>query len=385
MRARCAPPLRDPAVIARMFADALLADEHGKVSKPSVRHAKMLPSLQHSDMSSHVLLSACRQDEQSWENPGDAGGLFTSALLTMLRKSNLPRTTYANIMSKIGPLHAYDSDGVRQPQNPQCEGRHSRRILFEGKALGVDKRLIPMTKDSAHAGRWHLEAGGIHGIMEGAEFIIRSSQLHSALVLGRMKAIEVHALECVVSGDEGFSPIEGSHAMVSFWANEPYNLALRPPTSEDDEAASRHAHVAGKLEAFGTNDPCKHEQRDEISDMHILRTDADNAQIIVEVKDDMVEVERRDPLISENCPESVRLDQLSSDGLDEWEMVNLAVRFNFHLYRENPKRPYADKISMELHRVDKDAPPYKGPKAEIQWDPDASYAVRLHNNVRQSS
>lgn len=100
------------------------------------------------DSRTHVLLAACRQDEQAWESDEGGSGLFTSALLDALRNSDLPRLSYAGLMADVGRLHY---------QTPQCEGRNRDRIIFDGKALGIDKKLVSVRRHGQHGLR--VEAG----------------------------------------------------------------------------------------------------------------------------------------------------------------------------------------------------------------------------------
>ncbi|KAK0234519.1 caspase domain-containing protein [Armillaria nabsnona] len=81
-----------------------------------------------SGLLSHVLLSACRAEQTAMEE--NRRGVFTSALLGLLREMGVDKLTYRDVITNLPDLHA---------QNPQCEGVHQSRYLFNSKAHGITK------------------------------------------------------------------------------------------------------------------------------------------------------------------------------------------------------------------------------------------------------
>lgn len=141
-----------PRVVAPLTADSAIdqmreeAWEFLRVQSQT-RHVQPL-KVRFPDSRTHILLAACRQDEQAWESDEGGSGLFTSALLSALRSCDLPRLSYVSLMAEIGKLHY---------QTPQCEGKHRDRIIFDGKALGIDKKLVSVRRHGQFGLR--VEAG----------------------------------------------------------------------------------------------------------------------------------------------------------------------------------------------------------------------------------
>lgn len=63
------------------------------------RAAAVAPGYEHSGLTSHVLLTACREGQKAGEDRD--GGMFTRALLSALRAVAMDRTTYQDLMRYI--------------------------------------------------------------------------------------------------------------------------------------------------------------------------------------------------------------------------------------------------------------------------------------------
>ncbi|KZV62928.1 hypothetical protein PENSPDRAFT_230413 [Peniophora sp. CONT] len=118
----------------------------------------------HSGTRSHVLLAACREGEKAQEDEG--GGVFTRALLDTLRTLGTSHTTYQSLMQRIGELNI-------PGQTPQCEGRHSDRILFNALVPSDKSTAYPvLTQDDSVV----IAAGSVHGVRNGSRFSIYPSR-----------------------------------------------------------------------------------------------------------------------------------------------------------------------------------------------------------------
>ena len=69
------------------------------VTDRRTRAVVVSPGFAYSGMKSHVLLTACREEESAGEDEG--GGIFTRALLAALRTVPIDRTTYRGLMDLI--------------------------------------------------------------------------------------------------------------------------------------------------------------------------------------------------------------------------------------------------------------------------------------------
>ncbi|THU91191.1 hypothetical protein K435DRAFT_909329, partial [Dendrothele bispora CBS 962.96] len=110
---------------------------------------------------SHVLLSACLPEQESKEIQGS--GIFTSALLTLLREYGVDKLTYQEVIAHLPVLPL---------QNPQCEGVNQHRILFNSKVPSLRRELHPVHRSIQKPDHFVLQAGEAHGIAIGAEFDI---------------------------------------------------------------------------------------------------------------------------------------------------------------------------------------------------------------------
>jgi hypothetical protein len=87
-------------------------------------------------MGSHVLLSACRQEELAYETAkaGEVRGAFSGALVQKLNELPLERLTYTQLIKALPKL---------QNQTPQCEGKHSARFVFTmQEETSLRRRLV---------------------------------------------------------------------------------------------------------------------------------------------------------------------------------------------------------------------------------------------------
>ncbi|KAF5331748.1 hypothetical protein D9758_017194 [Tetrapyrgos nigripes] len=116
-------------------------------------------------LQSHVLLTACLPHQEAKERHG--AGAFTSALLTLLREQGLDQLTYRGVIANLPDLPL---------QNPQCEGVHQDRVLFNSKVPSPRCELYPVKRSVDKPGHFMLQAGEAHGITAGAEFDIYSDK-----------------------------------------------------------------------------------------------------------------------------------------------------------------------------------------------------------------
>ncbi|KAG7442728.1 uncharacterized protein BT62DRAFT_1079102 [Guyanagaster necrorhizus] len=114
-------------------------------------------------LASHVLLSACKEQEFAQER--DGRGVFTKALLGQLENlGSVDKITYQTLIARLPDL------GVAQ--HPQCEGINQSRILFDAKAQKPERVLYSLRKLSGDSEVYVLDAGEAIGIKEGSQFTV---------------------------------------------------------------------------------------------------------------------------------------------------------------------------------------------------------------------
>ncbi|RXW17707.1 hypothetical protein EST38_g8147 [Candolleomyces aberdarensis] len=118
------------------------------------------------DMHSHILLAACSANELAREDAvkrgqdSDARGRFTFALLDLLRSVSPNQITYGDVLTRIPSING---------QNPQCEGYHKNRILFDKRVRAT--KFFAFEVNLVDKG-YILEAGRAHGITDNSEFTL---------------------------------------------------------------------------------------------------------------------------------------------------------------------------------------------------------------------
>ncbi|KAH6917593.1 caspase domain-containing protein [Coprinopsis sp. MPI-PUGE-AT-0042] len=131
------------------------------------------PGYEMAGLRSHVLLAACKQDQQAIERGGR--GVFTSALVKLLEKDGIDKLTYQDVIARLPDLPY---------QNPQCEGVNQTRVLFNSKVAPPYQTLYRIRPNSTLRNEFRLEAGEAHGLTNGMEFAIYPDRTLSGPPLG---------------------------------------------------------------------------------------------------------------------------------------------------------------------------------------------------------
>ncbi|QRW19849.1 ICE-like protease (caspase) p20 domain protein [Rhizoctonia solani] len=91
---------------------------------------------------SHVLLAACGHTERAYEDPKTKKGIFTDALLRLLKSRPITELTYKAIFENFPNLSI---SGTKVNQNPVCEGANATRMFLRAPILGQRCSYISMT------------------------------------------------------------------------------------------------------------------------------------------------------------------------------------------------------------------------------------------------
>ncbi|KAH9831963.1 caspase domain-containing protein [Rhodofomes roseus] len=259
-------------------------------------------------MQSHVLMAACRPDEQALEaaRVPEPRGAFTVQLLKLLRSHNLAELTYARLIELVQLRH----------QHPQCEGINKNRIIFDATKL-VDRAHSFRVTTSATS--LLVEAGSIHGIVEGTEFTAEPSSgvpldfAQNAVFL----ATRVDALQSALTCESSVpfpETLRDFRVVVSKWNSSTMKTRL-------------HYSAGSHCSVVGPND---------YSDVTVHLGTANGWQL-----------ERRDPLVARHASRVLTIPR----G-DVSEILDAVARFNFNLYRHNLKAPLRNDLAVELHQLE---------------------------------
>ncbi|KIY65948.1 hypothetical protein CYLTODRAFT_399590 [Cylindrobasidium torrendii FP15055 ss-10] len=125
---------------------------------------------------SHVLLAACNETQVAKERGGR--GVFTSSLLDLLEKEGFDKLTYSDCIEQLPDLPG---------QNPQCEGLHRHRTLFDGRIPDKRSPIFRFTRTKNNT--LYLQAGQAHQISVGTQFKL-FSDARATVALGDVEAEE---------------------------------------------------------------------------------------------------------------------------------------------------------------------------------------------------
>ncbi|KAF8594923.1 hypothetical protein BDV93DRAFT_564909 [Ceratobasidium sp. AG-I] len=134
-------------------------------------------------LATHTHLAACAPNQRARDTKD--GGVFTIAFLDLLRRLGACNLTYKSCIRELRQLN-------KQEQDPQCEGSHVNRRLFDSQALLLDHGFIAVTPE-----KYKLDAGAAHGVTVGSTFQLHSTnifELDNNPALGLARVTEVDFL-----------------------------------------------------------------------------------------------------------------------------------------------------------------------------------------------
>ncbi|KAG6918442.1 hypothetical protein DXG01_014623 [Tephrocybe rancida] len=152
---------------------------------------------------SHVLLAACKPEQPAMERRGS--GVFTSALLTLLKQEGIDKLTYTDIITRLPDLPL---------QNPYCKGVNRKHTLFDSKVHSQHLTLYHILPIPETPNEYTLEAGEAHGITREAEFAIYPARV-MASALGSVVAFDTTQFtsRCAAVGDTSFTLSQHGYAL----------------------------------------------------------------------------------------------------------------------------------------------------------------------------
>ncbi|KAK0486537.1 hypothetical protein IW261DRAFT_1664882 [Armillaria novae-zelandiae] len=129
--------------------------------EPDARSSAVAKGFETTGLLSHVLLAACKHGQEAGERGGR--GIFTSALLNLLQEHDFDKVTYKDIIANLPDL---------PEQDPQCEGVHQTRCLFNSKVTNPRRELYPIRACSDTPGQYILDAGEAYGITRMTQLVV---------------------------------------------------------------------------------------------------------------------------------------------------------------------------------------------------------------------
>ncbi|TBU33643.1 hypothetical protein BD311DRAFT_711552 [Dichomitus squalens] len=305
---------------------------------------------------SHVVLAASGSGWSATERKD--GGNFTRALLSLKDARPLHKLTYADLPHELAPY-------MGDHQHAACAGANVDRILFDGVPFSCDGRFVAVSPYNNEYVQ--VDAGEMHGVSVGTEFALHAHNRKGSLnsQLGSYVATQVFPTWCLARPKTPAKQIQrDGWARVTRWNNPtPFRVDVRYSLC----SFFRRSRLA-------RGNPATSAALVEKAGIGILgSTSVDDADLSVHLRFRGKELGavRRDPLISENCGDKLRIAN-EDTRTDVKTMESAAGRFHMLLYRKHPARPFSRQAST--HRSGKSA----GAGA-TQANADPIYAVVLRN------
>ncbi|KAG9121086.1 hypothetical protein FRC07_003098 [Ceratobasidium sp. 392] len=369
------------------------AQTYGNFVAPS-----QTPSLE-----THVLLTACRNNERAQEIPNvdstadetaaSSSGLFTKALLAALHECDLATTSYSALMRCVqkhaegilSGLHYEPDEGGVEVQVPQCEGRKQDRLLFRTQ-LALTKGMIHLYR-GPEPNTFMIKAGSASGIQKDTELAVYSGSSISTTSqpIALLAATEVTATEatlCKTHDDPNIEIPEDAYVVVTKYTGHSVRILV------DD-----------RLKQFPLWQEVFSMLQSQKIDIIWSKPDEPSDLVLVPTTEGVVLL-RQDPSLIQLQPRDIKLDhQLGEKELTR--AMSAIVHLHFHLQRRNPNSPLQDKVGMKLVELKakpgrvwgvKDYVPAKdnpkdlfggcmssGTVADLRADPDKRYGLQLTN------
>ncbi|SJL15635.1 uncharacterized protein ARMOST_19139 [Armillaria ostoyae] len=299
--------------------------------EPDARASVVAKGFEKTGLLSHVLLSACQAEQTAMEKYGR--GVFTSALLSLLREGGVDKLTYKDVITNLPDLHA---------QDPQCEGVHQSRCLFNSKVASPQRELYPIHASSDTPGQYVLHAGEAHGITRKAQFVVFADRSMTS-ALGTVIASNTAAF----TSSCNFSPC-GSETPLPL-AAPGFALQTRIGEGQDVrlliELDERLLDVWEKI--------AKEMQSDNEGKrgFRLVESRDDEPDLVITADGDDVHFEIMDKLCRQHgltrMPFEVKID----DGDAIHRILQSSADFYWHLHRSSKGSPLAGKVNLECMKL----------------------------------
>ncbi|KAG6829593.1 hypothetical protein H0H87_010742 [Tephrocybe sp. NHM501043] len=282
-------------------------------------------------LDSHVLLAACKQGQTASEVNGR--GVFTEALLRLLKQEGIHKLTYADVIAYIQDLPS---------QNPQCEGVNQYRKLFDSKVYGPHRTAYCINITPGKPNECILHAGEAHGITNGAVFDIFSDE-HLTSVIGSVVAVDIASFTTRCSFTKGslFSLSQSAHA-VQTGVGKRQDIRL---FIEWNEAFLDLFERLGQEIDHDNTDPSKRS-------FHLLDKDGDQPDLVLRARNGRVEFEIRNIICSQHgLTRMPFIDVRANETEHLFSILRSAADFYWYLRHSNKDASLTNKVKVECFHL----------------------------------
>lgn len=373
------PPNLDETIIRNAFMFQSTSGQGvttGRRSFGRFQSSSQTPSLE-----THVLLSACKNDEEALELDS-VGGIFTHSLLETLRECDLATASYSGLLRTVQKQTETHTNGRKQ--TPQCEGRKRDRLLFRTQSA-LSRGMIQLDRCPT-ANAFHIKAGSASGIQEGTELSVYLGDMSDmAQPLARLVATHVTATDATLSFLDSVPPVEIpplAYVVVAKYTG----YSVRILVDDRLKLSPEWPEVTRMLKSQPIS--------------IIWSKPSEPADLVLISTEKGIEVQRSEPSLIQLDPKSLIL----ANALSVKELgrkLGGIIHFHFHLQRQNPNSPIKGQVGMKLIEL-KEKPGYGwlsrayvptsddsvdlfsgclsiGKTAELDSNPDRRYGLQLTN------
>ncbi|KAK0486539.1 caspase domain-containing protein [Armillaria novae-zelandiae] len=298
--------------------------------EPDARASLVAKGFEKSGLLSHVLLSACQAEQTAMEKHGR--GVFTSALLGLLRERGVDKLTYKDLITDLPDLHV---------QDPQCEGVHQSRYLFNSKIVSPQRELYPIRASSDAPGQYILEAGEAHGVTQGAEFVVFEDRTMTSEI-GTVVATSTTAFTTTCdfslrsNANETPFPLPTPGFASPTWVGERQDVRLL--IERDDKLLGVFKQIADEMHAGKRG-------------FRFVNSRNDEPDLVIAADGDMVHFEIMDSLCRQHGLTSMPFEVKIDDTDTIRRVLQSSTDFYWHLHRSNKWNPLAGKVTLECMKL----------------------------------
>lgn len=280
----------------------------------------------------HIVIAACSPGHIAVE--GKEGGRLTAGFLHAMSNLTLHHTNYANLLDYM------NRQAVDGTQVAVCLGKNKSRVLFNDVPFIVDPQYVSI---SSARGDLRVEAGSIHGVMEGSEFSIhphnyRCSRNPSLAIAVVLRSHSTWSLVRIKTQE--------SHLPRSCWGrilrwNNPNPFSVKIKSSVVTIAKGwklkKELPLGSPRTLKTTGITMRRVKTEEPSDISLT------------LHRKSIAVERFDSIIGKLGERVVWFPELNPI-----KVINDAARFHLHLHHNNPEKPLESTTPVEVYNTNAD-------------------------------
>ncbi|KAK0502202.1 caspase domain-containing protein [Armillaria luteobubalina] len=326
--------------------------------EPNSRTCNVAKGFEKAASLSHVLLAACQKGQEARE--GDGHGVFTEALLALLREKGFDKLTYEDVVFELRTL---------DKQDPQCEGAHKSRFLFHSKMTKTQHKPHHISASPDFPDLYILKAGKAIGITTDTEFAVFTDKTMTSPALGTVVAVETtdFTTTCKMAGvDKRPFPLSasGGYALQTR-IGEGQDICLFIP---DERLRDRFQQIFDGMQSQNVGK----------RGFHLVENRNNKPDLVITADGDVLHFEIMDALCRQHgLTRMPSPDVKISDSDTIHRFLRSSADFYWHLHRSSEQSALAKMVELECRKL-RGTGDYNDELEEILED--EPYGNDLHDN-----